>query len=128
MDTSIMKTINNNADYWSARHEKAKRTHKASAYRKACRLKEREKKVAIVLSALVVFYLLLFSNWWLGYYKANATVVALTDDTVIVETDTGDIFSYYGNAKIGEKVVLSLHDNGTDDSVDDAVIKVKKGE
>lgn len=60
-------------------------------------------------------------------YPETARVVEIYDDTVVVETSTGNIFEFYGSEDwfIGDCVSMTMDSCGTVEVNDDIIITVK---
>lgn len=67
------------------------------------------------------------------YYENSAVVVELEDfETVVAEDLTGNLWAF-NTADItawhcGDTAIMLMDDNGTDDVVDDYIVKVLRGE
>ena len=58
-------------------------------------------------------------------YFANATVVEIENDTVVFETEDGNVWAVEGNDfQVGDNVTVKFHNNGTDVIEDDVVLRI----
>lgn len=80
------------------------------------------KYTALVLFIITVFGLL---HNYESTYTRKATVTVCYNDTVYATDEQGHIWSYEGNAEIGQQVKLVMYDNHTDDITDDIIKEVK---
>ena len=80
------------------------------------------KKIIITLAVIALISLLY------GYestYTRQATVTKSTNGIVYCTDKQGNIWSYEGNAVIGQKIMLKIYDNHTSDIKDDIIKGVK---
>ena len=81
------------------------------------------KKVIIIIGIIIVIGLL---HNYESIYNREVTVINNKGNTVVCVDKSGHIWEYQGNATIGEKVILIMHDNHTDTITDDIIKGVKR--
>ena len=71
---------------------------------------------------MLAFILALIFNW----YYANAEVVDIENgNTVILETDDGNIWAYDKKGyAVGDKVTIKFNGHFTDDVTDDSIVRI----
>ena len=80
------------------------------------------KKIIITLAVITLIGLLYGCE---STYTRQATVTKSTNGIVYCTDKQGNIWSYKGNAAIGQKVTLKMYDNHTSDIKDDIIKGVK---
>ena len=60
-------------------------------------------------------------------YPDAMTVTSISEDTVTIETATGNQFQFYGaeDYEVGDTVAAIMYSNGTDDVTDDSILCVR---
>lgn len=81
------------------------------------------KKVIIIISIIIVIGLL---HNYESTYNREVTIIDNKDNTVICVDRSGHIWEYQGNATVGEKVILIMHDNHTSTITDDIIKGIKR--
>lgn len=79
----------------------------------------------LVLVALIIIVGMYFA----GIRKTNATVYSITDNIVIFEDETGNLWAWNDpkeEIKKTDNVILYINDKTTDFFEDDTIIKVKR--
>ena len=79
----------------------------------------------LVLVALIIIVGMYFT----GIRKTNATVYSITDNIVIFEDETGNLWAWNDpreEIKKTDNVILYINDKTTDFFEDDTIIKVKR--
>lgn len=80
------------------------------------------KKIILTLAAIALIGLLYGCE---STYTRQATVTKSTNGIVYCTDKQGNVWSYKGNAVIGQKVTLKMYDNHTSDIKDDIIKGVK---
>lgn len=80
------------------------------------------KKIIITLAVITLIGLLYGCE---STYTRQATITKSTNGIVYCTDKQGNIWSYKGNAVIGQKVTLKMYDNHTSDIKDDIIKGVK---
>lgn len=80
------------------------------------------KKIIITLAVIALIGLLYGCE---STYTRQATVTKSINGIVYCTDKQGNIWSYKGNAAIGQKVTLKMYDNHTSDIKDDIIKGVK---
>lgn len=80
------------------------------------------KKIIITLAIITLIGLLYGCE---STYTRQATVTKSTNGIVYCTDKQGNVWSYKGNAVIGQKVTLKMYDNHTSDIKDDIIKGVK---
>ena len=90
------------------------------------------KKIIITLAVITLYYAVAHWNDWFGLlygcestYTRQATITKSTNGIVYCTDKQGNVWSYEGNAVIGQKVTLKMYDNHTSDIKDDIIKEVK---
>lgn len=82
-------------------------------------------KVSLAIIGIVVAIIILVLS---NIRKINATVIDVKQDVILFEDVTGNIWSCRDNKntyKVGQNVILTLNDKGTDFIEDDEIYGVK---
>lgn len=79
------------------------------------------------LIAVIGIVISLISSGVIDMYPETATVVDIADDEVLVETFSGNLFSFTGaeDYDIGDTVSMIMYGNFTDSVEDDEIVKVQ---
>lgn len=80
------------------------------------------KKIIITLAVIALIGLLYGCE---STYTRQATITKSANGIVYCTDKQGNIWSYEGNAVIGQKVTLKMYDNHTSDIKDDIIKGVK---
>lgn len=80
------------------------------------------KKIIITLAIIALIGVLYGCE---STYTRQATITESTNGIVYCTDKQGNIWSYEGNAVIGQKVTLKMYDNHTSDIKDDIIKGVK---
>lgn len=74
---------------------------------------------------IISILLAIIMNLQCGWYIMPATVNEINSDTVAVEDNTGNLWSFYGDGySEKESVILLMDDRGTETRFDDAIVFV----
>lgn len=92
-------------------------------------MKKKLKNYGIYLAFVgVIFLAIYFADYAGTHYLKKAEVVTVVSNSVCVEDENGDRWTFYGkNYKRGDKVKIIMYNNHTDLYIyDDEIVQVKR--
>ena len=113
-------------NYGIARSNAKRNAMRYSAKVAQMRKEKADRKVAIIMIAVFIAALVAVSKINC-YYTAQAKVVATEDGVTTFEFSNGEQYDAFttGEFAIGDKVIVTINDNGTDTATDDVVVNIQ---
>lgn len=114
-------------DYGIARSNAKRNAMHYSARVAQMRKNKADRKVALIMVAVFIAALIAVSKINC-YYTVQAKVVATENGVTTFEFSNGEQYDAFteGDFAIGDKVIVTIDDNGTDITTDDVVVKLSE--
>ena len=79
------------------------------------------------LVVIITIILSMIANGKIDIYPETAKIVEIENDNVVVETATGNLFSFTGTEdyEVNDTVSMIMYGNNTENVEDDSIIKVQ---
>ena len=82
------------------------------------------KKIQLFIFSILLVVCLIFCNYVETKYTKKATVIQVIDEIVIVQDFNGNVWKCYADGYCtGDKVLLTMDNNHTDNNINDDIIK-----